>query len=135
MFGPAGRAYVYTIHARCCFNVVTQAAGQGAAVLIRAIEPISGVELMRRRRNKERLVDLTRGPARLCEAFAIDRTLDSFNLTQGKQLWITADQDQSIADDKVRRTVRIGVTSAHDLALRFIIAGNTFVSGPRSLRS
>lgn len=134
MFGPAGRAYVYTIHARCCFNVVTQPIGQGAAVLIRAVEPVAGIELMRRRRNKENLSDLTRGPARLCEAFAIDRGLDGFDLTQGKQLWIAGDQNQSIADEQVRRTARIGVTSAHDLVLRFNIAGNPFVSGPKSLR-
>ena len=134
MFGPPGRAYVYTIHARCCFNVVTQSAGQGAAVLIRAVEPVAGIELMRRRRNKENLPDLTRGPARLCEAFAIDRGLDSFDLTQGKQLWIAGDQSPEIADNQARRTTRIGVTSAHDLVLRFIIAGNPFVSGPKSLR-
>src|SRR5688500_7822104 len=68
MFGPAGHAYVYMIHSRWCLNAVTEDVGLGSAVLIRAIEPLEGIELMQARRSTEILSDLARGPARLRQA-------------------------------------------------------------------
>ena len=79
MFGPPGHAYVYSIHARFCLNVVTDLADVPSAVLIRAVEPLEGVAFMQRRRGKEKLRDLTCGPARLCEAFDVDRKLDRWD--------------------------------------------------------
>ena len=76
MFGPAGHAYVYAIHSRWCMNVVTEREGSGSAVLIRAIEPLTGIERMAERRGIGDPLLLTRGPARLCEALGIDRELD-----------------------------------------------------------
>src|SRR5436190_14846866 len=67
MFGPAGRAYVYMIHARWCLNVVTEEVGVASAVLIRALEPLAGIPLMQERRGLDNLRDLARGPARLCQ--------------------------------------------------------------------
>lgn len=131
MFGPPGRAYVFPIHARVCFNVVTDPPGVGSAVLIRALEPLEGIELMRRRRGTARLRELARGPARLCEALAITRALDGWDLTRGQALWLAAGQPPAAGE--VRRTPRIGVTSAHDLPLRFIVAGSPYVSGPRRI--
>src|SRR5687768_17862359 len=64
MFGPPGHAYVYMIHAKWCFNTVTEDVGLGSAVLIRALEPLEGIELMHARRGVENIFDLTRGPAR-----------------------------------------------------------------------
>ena len=132
MFGPPGHAYVYAIHARWCLNAVTEPEGTASAVLIRAVEPLRGVLAMRRRRRTDALRDLTRGPGRLCEAFAIDRALDGCDLTRGRGLWV-APRDH--ADDppfQVLVTPRIGVTSAHDLPLRFAVAGSPFVSGRRA---
>lgn len=131
MFGPPGHAYVYPIHSRVCFNVVTEPAGVGSAVLIRAVEPVDGVPLMQNRRGCERLRDLARGPARLCEAFAITRALDGWDLTTGDALWLAKDETDSPQELPIERTTRIGVTSAHDLPLRFILAGSPFVSGAR----
>ncbi|HTN74378.1 MAG TPA: DNA-3-methyladenine glycosylase [Pirellulaceae bacterium] len=132
MFGPPGRAYVYAIHSRWCLNAVTEEAGIASAVLIRAIEPLVGLELMEQRRQRSKLLDLTRGPARLCEALAIDRSLDHCDLTRGQTLWIANDPQPSSGTYEIGISRRIGVTSAHDLPLRFFERGNRFVSGRRN---
>lgn len=131
MFGPPGHAYVYPIHARYCLNVVTEPEAVASAVLIRALEPLVGAELMAQRRGGLGLRDLARGPARLCEALAVDRQLDGWDLTRGEHLWIEDDGAGRPAEANIGRTPRIGVTAAHHLELRFFIADNLFVSGPR----
>jgi DNA-3-methyladenine glycosylase len=108
MFGPPGHAYVYMIHAKWCFNCVTEEIGLGSAVLIRAIEPQSGLPLMHARRGRENLLDLTRGPARLCQALAIDRTHDAHDLTTGSDLWIEEDDSLNSTPLKILRSPRIG---------------------------
>lgn len=129
MFGPSGRAYVYTIHARQCVNVVTEPKGIGSAVLIRAVEPVDGIHMMQQRRGIECLRDLCRGPARLCEAFGIGRDLDGWNLSSGRRLWIEPlSQNRS---STFVCTPRIGVTSATADPLRFLLKGSDFVSGTR----
>ncbi|MCL4202335.1 MAG: DNA-3-methyladenine glycosylase [Pirellulaceae bacterium] len=134
MFGPPGRAYVYPIHARWCFNVVTEPRRVASAVLIRAIEPLAGIPLMQQRRGLDQRTDLARGPARLCEALAIDRRLDGWNLSRGRRVWIAADQDGPFPDERIGCSPRIGVTSAAELHLRFYVRGNPYVSGPQRLR-
>ena len=134
MFGPPGRAYVYPIHSRYCLNAVTMERGTASAVLIRAVEPLAGVELMRRRRNRESLLDLARGPARLCEAFAVDRRLDHWNLTRGCRLWICRGSGIELNEDDIGQSVRIGVTAAQQLPLRYFVKGSPFVSGSRRTR-
>ena len=134
MFGEAGISYVYPIHAKYCFNVVTQTVGRPSAVLIRAIEPVQGFTLMRRRRQIENFHDLARGPARLCQALAIDRAHNGIDLTLGRRIWIEAKPARVIRPNEVRATRRIGVTSAQDYLLRFVVAGNCFVSGPKRMR-
>jgi len=133
MFGRAGIAYVYAIHSRWCFNVVTERPGLPSAVLIRALEPLEGIDVMIERRGTQRLLDLARGPARLCEALGIDRMLNGADLTLGATVWIES-AGPRIAATRIRQTPRIGVTSAHDLELRFVIAGHPLASGPRYLR-
>ncbi len=138
MFAPAGHAYVYAIHSRWCLNIVTEPEGVPSAVLVRALEPLAGVELMRKRRmarpvrvkrapSQRDMPDryLARGPGRLCEALAIDRTLDGWDLTIGRQLWI---EDFADPPAEIMTTTRIGVTSGHDLPLRFYLGGSPFVS-------
>ena len=129
MFGPPGRAYVYSIHARWCLNAVTEAEDVPSAVLIRAVEPLAGFKAMERRRGTQARLDLARGPARLCEAFGIDRELDGWDLTAGQRLWITPDEPPDAATITI--STRIGVTSAHDLPLRFYVADSAFVSRRR----
>ena len=130
MFGPPGHAYVYAIHARFCLNVVTERVGVPSAVLIRAVEPVDGVELMRQRRGTSVPRNLTRGPARLCEAFAIDRSLDGWDLTRGEELWVTVEPSPAPQAVQIATAPRVGVTAAQDLPLRFFITGNQFVSKP-----
>jgi DNA-3-methyladenine glycosylase len=132
MFGPAGRAYVYPIHSRYCFNTVTETHGVPSAVLIRAVEPLEGLRLMEHRRRRGKVAELARGPARLCEAFAIDRRLDHWDLTRGNRLWID-DTLPALSEALISRSVRIGVTAAHENPLRFFVAGNSHVSGPQRL--
>ncbi len=130
MFGPPGRAYVYAIHSRWCFNVVTDAENIPSAVLIRALEPIQGIAWMQQRRQREGLLELARGPARLCEAMAIDKSLNHWDLTLGKRLWIAAG-DREVTTNEIAITPRIGVTSAQALPLRFCLRNNRFISGKR----
>ena len=134
MFGPAGQAYVYPIHARYCFNIVTGFDGEPAAVLVRAIQPIEGIRFMRARRQIEPIVSLARGPARLCQALAIDRRHDGLPLTRRRTIWVEFDPGTTIDPTQIRSTPRIGVTSAQDLPLRFVLADHPFTSGPRRLR-
>ena len=131
MFGPPGRAYVYAIHSRWCLNTVTEPAGTPSAVLIRALEPLSGIEFMAARRGTDKLLDLARGPARLCEALDLDREQNGWDLTLGEKLWIARDSKFRVTKDQIVVSPRIGVTSAHHLPLRFYLAGSRFVSGRR----
>ncbi|HUE70682.1 MAG TPA: DNA-3-methyladenine glycosylase [Pirellulaceae bacterium] len=131
MFGPPGHAYVYVIHARHCLNFVTECEGRPSAILIRAIEPLEGIPSMQERRGTERLLDLARGPARLCEALDIDRRQDGHDLTLGSELWIAEDHELNGTPVKIIRSPRIGVTSAHGRLLRFYVAGNPYVSRKR----
>jgi len=130
MFGPPGTAYCYRIHQVCCVNAVTEAAGRPSAVLIRAVVPVVGLEIMHRRRPVLRETQLTSGPGKLCQAFAIDLGFDGFDLTlTSAGLWLADPYHPS------RRPVctspRVGVTSAQSLALRFFDPDSAFVSGAR----
>ena len=134
MFGPPGHAYVYPIHSRYCFNVVTEPEGVASAVLVRAVEPLTGLTLMQTRRGRDVLRELASGPAKLCEAFDIDRRLDGWDLTLGRQLWIVDDGVPPVPAASIGCSPRIGVTSAEHLPLRFYIRSHALVSGPRRLR-
>ncbi len=129
MFGPPGRAYVYMIHSRWCLNAVTEPEGTPSAVLIRAIEPLVGIELMQQRRGTDIMRDLTRGPARLCQALAVDRTFDGWGLTTGQELWIGEDLSATGSKLRIAKSGRIGLSSAQRRLLRFFVVDNRFVSG------
>jgi DNA-3-methyladenine glycosylase len=138
MFGPAGHAYVYMIHARWCLNAVTEDVGLGSAVLIRAIEPLVGIEEMLARRGVDRLFDIARGPARLCEALEVTKHFDGWDLTQGRELWIanaeaTLPHIASAHPLRIARSPRIGISSAQHRLLRFYVAENPYVSGRRRI--
>ena len=135
MFERAGTSYVYPIHSRYCFNIATQNESEGTAVLIRAIQPLSGIDVMLGRRGIEKPLDLCRGPARLCEALGIDRQQDGIDLTTHSSLWLSGQKTNPYSNDKVVVTERIGVTSAEHFKLRFAVADCRYVSGPKRLRT
>ncbi len=128
MFGPPGLAYVYFIYGNYyCFNVVTGQEGQGEAVLIRALEPVEGLLLMQKRRGKKCPVgNLTSGPGKLCQAFAIDQAFDGHDLAT-KPLYLK-NTNFTRGSLTIKSTPRIGVSAARDQYLRFIIDGNHYLS-------
>ena len=126
MFGRAGTVYVYPIHAKHCMNVVTDPRGKGSAVLIRAVEPVWGVEKMMEHRGTESPRQVSRGPAMLCQAIRVDRSHDKIDLLESEELWIAVGAKEI---PEIISTPRIGVSTATDLPLRFFINGNWFVSG------
>ena len=130
MFGPAGHAYVYFIYGFYhCLNIVTEAKDFPSAVLIRAVEPLEDIELMKVRRRTEKLHNLASGPGKLCQAFAIDRSLNGADLC-GNVLYV---EDHGKPAPKILARPRIGVDYAgkwKDKPWRFLIRGNEFVSRP-----
>ena len=134
MFGPPGYAYIYAIHRYHCLNAVTEAKGRPSAVLIRALEPHTSHEIMAARRNTDRYTNLTSGPGKLCQAFAINSELNKWDLTLGQRLWLSCTQIEPLPDIVV--TPRVGVTSARQAPLRFYASASSCVSrGPRTHRS
>jgi len=127
MFGEAGLAYVYfTYGMHYCFNVVTGDEGKGSAVLIRSLEPLEGIELMKKFRKQKDVHILTNGPAKLCQALKIDKKLNGVDLKTSKEIFI-AESDQTQRFEIVTST-RIGIEKSKDLPLRFYIKENKFVS-------
>jgi DNA-3-methyladenine glycosylase len=130
LFGPAGRAYVYRsygIHA--LLNAVCEAEGTGAAVLIRALEPVAGVERMRARRGVQAVGDLCSGPGKLTQALGISLELNGSDLVNGSiQI---REAGGSWRRPALAVGPRIGITKAADLPWRFCAAGSRFVSRPR----
>jgi len=126
MYGPPGHAYVYfTYGMHWCLNVVTRRAGYPSAVLVRALEPLEGLDLMRRRRGVAADPLLTSGPARLTQALGISRALDGHPLDRAP-LWIGA--GEVVAPKRRRAATRIGIRRATERLLRFYERDNPFVS-------
>lgn len=127
LYERAGIAYVYFIYGMYwCFNAVTRAKGSPSAVLVRAVEPVQGIDIMRRRRSRaHRDRDLTNGPGKLCLAMAIDGTMNRQSLQRGS---LTVRDYTSYPDSAVAITPRIGIRHAADWPLRWIVSGNEYVS-------
>jgi DNA-3-methyladenine glycosylase len=128
LYGAPGTAYVYFIYGmHWCFNAVTRAEGLPSAVLVRALEPLDGIDLMRKRRPRiRRIEELTNGPARLCSALGITGTHNGLPLQRPPLLLRGG---RRVPDDKVVVTPRIGITKAADWPLRWLIADSSYVSG------
>jgi len=139
MWGPAGHAYVYFIYGlHHCMNVVAEGPGQPTAVLIRALQPLEGLERMRAHRGggetgaRLRDTDLCSGPAKLAQALRLDRALDGADLVTGDALFL--EPGAPVAAEQVIAAPRIGVAYAGEWArepLRFYVAGNPHVSRTR----
>jgi len=130
MFGTPGHLYVYfTYGMHHCMNAVTGPTGVGMAVLIRAAEPIEGVAEMRARRGREPMRDLCSGPAKLCQAFGVDRALNGIDLVRGPDLWIA--EGTPVPTARIVAGPRVGIRVGKEYAWRFSVADDPFVSRPR----
>lgn len=129
MYGHGGFAYVYLIYGmHSCMNVVCAPAGTPHAILIRALEPVEGIELMQQRRGRSKLTELCSGPGKLCAAMGIDRSCYGLDLL-GDKLYLSL--DEPLDDDGIMSTARIGVDYAGEAALypwRFYEKDNLHVS-------
>ena len=127
LYGRPGLSYVYFIYGvHWCFNAVTRAEGLPSAVLVRAVEPVEGVDLMRERRGpKIHGVNLANGPGKLCAALGIDGKMNGVSLQRGP---LVVREGISIDDDQIVTTERIGITKAADWPLRYYIKGNPYIS-------
>ncbi|MES1158590.1 MAG: DNA-3-methyladenine glycosylase [Terricaulis silvestris] len=133
LFEVRGQAYVYRIYgAWWCLNVSAGKAGEGVGVLIRAAEPLAGIEAMQRRRPGVAVRDLLRGPGRLCETLRVDGKLDGVDLVGADNaLWLA----QRRRPRAIGKSVRIGLSKAKDAVLRFYERGSPYLSGTKRLNT
>ena len=128
MYLRGGHSYVYfTYGMYYCLNVVTKTEKEPEAVLIRALEPVAGFEIMKKNRKKEKLTDLCSGPGKLCQAFNITKSLNAKNLTQDKEIYISKGEHTQ----KMETDIRVGLALHKDSAywpLRFYLKDNPHVS-------
>jgi DNA-3-methyladenine glycosylase len=135
LFLRHGHAYVYLAYGvSWMLNVSAEDEGVGSGVLIRALEPMVGMEVMAAHRGTEKPRDLLRGPGRVAQALAIDRALDGLDLTRDKRLWLGVDAaGESTSPAKIGVSTRIGLTKDAHRPLRFFLKGSVHVSGPSAL--
>ena len=131
LFLRPGHAYVYVAYGTSMMlNVSSEPEGTGSGVLLRAMEPITGIALMQTRRPDSTPRDLARGPGRLAAALGIGRTLDGLDLCLPGDLFLSANGE---IPPEIGQSTRIGLTKGADLVLRFYQRGSPWLSGPRSL--
>ena len=129
LFGPPGRAYVYFSYGmHSLLNAVCEPEGVGAAVLIRALEPVDGIDHMRDRRGMEPVRRLCSGPGKLTQALGIGLELNNTDLLRGPVTF--SDRPRAWRQVAIEVDVRVGITKAADLPWRFLAAGNRYVSRP-----
>jgi DNA-3-methyladenine glycosylase len=127
MFGPSGHLYVYfTYGMHYCCNIVVGGEGYGAAVLIRAVEPLTGIGDMQKRRTKSG-IELTNGPAKLCQALDIDKRLNGHDLSMSPLKLII---NPPIDTAEITQTLRVGISQGKDVPWRFYITNNPYKSSP-----
>ena len=129
IFGPPGHAYVYLCYGMYeCLNLVAEPDGQAGCVLIRALEPVAGIEQMQQRRpNAKRLRDLASGPGKLALALGVTRARNGVDVTRGD---LTVREFREPEPFDIVRTTRIGISVSRDLPYRFYIKDNNSVSKP-----
>ena len=128
MFGEAGHAYVYfTMGMHYCLNITTESPGEAGAVLLRAIEPVEGVEEMKRNRGQRDDTHITDGPGRLTKALGIDGRLNGENLATSRELYV----ETGSAPEQIGRSTRVGVSRGAERKWRFFVEGSEFLSQGR----
>ncbi len=133
LFLDHGHAYIYLAYGiSYMVNVSSEMQGIGAGVLIRALEPLEGIAIMRANRGIERLRDLARGPGRLAMALRVDRQLDGLDLCRRGPLWLAQGGAER---GEIGESIRIGISREASHLLRFYVRGSPFVSGPRALNA
>jgi DNA-3-methyladenine glycosylase len=133
LFLDVGHAYVYLCYGvSLMLNVSSEKHGTGSGVLLRALEPLAGIDLMRGARDAVRLGDLARGPGRLTSALQVTLGHDGIDLFSPGPLWIGTD---GTPIDSIGESVRIGLTKGADARLRYFVAGSDYLSGPRRLNA
>jgi len=126
MFGPAGHLYVYfTYGMHYCMNIVTGAEGEGSAVLLRALEPLQGEAFLQANRPGHHGVDVCNGPAKICQALAIDKKWNGHDLHEPSLKLVV---QNAVPADQIIQTTRIGITKARAVPWRFYLADNAYVS-------
>lgn len=126
MFGPAGHLYVYfTYGMHYCCNVTVGEDGYGAAVLIRAVEPLGGEGILRQRRAGKTGTELTNGPAKLCQALGITKAMNGHDLSKSPLRLVMR---PPLGDSGVVTAARIGISQAKEMPWRFYVKGSPFVS-------
>ena len=136
MFGPPGYAYIYLIYGMYhCFNVVTAPEGVGEAVLIRALEPVEGIELMQKRRGTRDLKNLCSGPGKLVLALGITPKQSGVSLYEGALRLAAPARSKRPSVDEIIVTPRIGINVAADAPLRFYLKGSIYASRPCRISS
>ncbi|MEO6761614.1 MAG: DNA-3-methyladenine glycosylase [Candidatus Saccharimonadales bacterium] len=131
MFGPAGHLYVYfTYGMHYCMNVVTGSDGHGAGLLIRAIEPLIGIETIRDNRNHKPDRELTNGPGKVTQALGVNREMAGHDLRRAPLKLIVR---SPLPRDQIVQTTRVGISRAKDAAWRFFIKDNKWVSKPNKI--
>lgn len=134
LFLERGHAYVYFTYGMWqMLNVSSEGEGVGAGVLIRAVEPVLGIELMAQNRPGATLRSIAAGPGRLCQAMAIGPALNGVDLCRRGPLCLGADMRQPVEPAQIGVSVRIGISREMDRPLRFYLRGSTYVSGRRNL--
>ncbi|MDW7673757.1 MAG: DNA-3-methyladenine glycosylase [Bacillota bacterium] len=132
MFHSGGHAYIYFIYGMYyCFNVVTNLKDKPEAVLIRAVEPIAGLDIIKESRciKSKKIADLTNGPGKLCQALNINKALNGYNLVSGDQLYIKENPQQHKFSIKSAKRINIDYAEEYiDMPWRFYIKDNPFVS-------
>jgi len=129
MYGPPGFAYIYFIYGNYfCLNFVTEKEGFPAAVLIRAMEPMDGIEKMLRNRGSVTPENLTNGPGKLCQALGIDKKFNGQDISSNSL--VVEDRNEKV--NRIENSARIGVREGNDKKWRFYIAKNSYVSKIRS---
>lgn len=137
MFGEAGHMYVFfTYGNHHMLNVVARGEGEGSAVLVRAIEPLEGLDRMAQARGRIRSVDLCSGPGKLAQALSVNRAHDGADLVRGAEVWL--ETGTPTAPVEVAASVRVGISSGLEHRWRFFVSGDPFVSrgrpGPAAVR-
>lgn len=129
MFGEVGHAYIYFIHGlHYCVNVTARLHQPAGGVLIRALEPLAGIDAMRELRGKEALKDLASGPAKLTQALNIDKVLYGTDMTSQGELFIASESATQRNDGIIAATPRIGISQGTDVLWRFVIEGHSCLS-------
>lgn len=127
MFGPPGRLYVYfTYGHHWMMNVVTRETGVGSAVLIRALEPLEGLEAMAGHRARTDPRDLCSGPGKLAQALGVDRSGDGADLVRGREVWLEA--GEPVPAERIQTGPRVGVSVGGERAWRFFVRDSPWAS-------